>query len=66
MPLVALLLYPMLGLVLEGAPKRAYLAMLIGPVFVAWRAWLTLQTRLTQSDAAWVRTPRRSERAVSR
>lgn len=54
---VALLyVYPLLGLALERAPLRAYLAILTGPVFMVWRTGLALQARLGRRTVTWVRT----------
>jgi hypothetical protein len=54
----ALILYPLLGLALERAPLRAYLAILSGPAFIVWRTWLALAAR-SRREVTWVRTPRR-------
>ena len=54
----ALALYPLLGLALERAPLRAYLVILSGPLFILWRTWLALRTRLGRAGLEWVRTPR--------
>jgi len=54
--LVALFIYPFLGLVLERAPLRAYLAIVSGPLFILWRVWLSLLARLGRRDIHWVRT----------
>jgi cellulose synthase/poly-beta-1,6-N-acetylglucosamine synthase-like glycosyltransferase len=60
--LCALVLYPFLGLTLERAPWRAYLVIWTGPVFVLWRTWLAVRSRLWGRSVRWVRTPRRVER----
>ena len=52
----ALFLYPMFGLLLEGAPAKAYAAMSLGPVFIAWRTWLSLIARFRGGRITWVRT----------
>ncbi len=52
----ALFLYPYWGLLASGAPRRAYLVMLSGPVFIAWRTWLALRVRLRRGAVPWVRT----------
>jgi 1,2-diacylglycerol 3-beta-glucosyltransferase len=57
----ALLAYPLLGLVLEHAPMRAYLAILSGPPFIVWRTWLAILSRRGGTQVAWVRTPRRQD-----
>lgn len=60
--LVALLVYPLMGLVLERAPARVHLALLWGAPYVLWRSALRLWTRLRPATGIWVRTPRSSER----
>lgn len=54
----ALVLYPFLGLALAHAPRRAYLVILTGPVFILWRTALALVAR-SQREVTWVRTARR-------
>lgn len=54
--LIALLLYPLLGLFLERAPRRAYLAVCAGPAYVLWRTWLAVTTKVSGTAFAWVRT----------
>jgi cellulose synthase/poly-beta-1,6-N-acetylglucosamine synthase-like glycosyltransferase len=56
---IALLLYPILGLLLARAPGRAYAAVFLGPVFAVWRTWLALSARFLRRPTVWVRTPRR-------
>jgi len=51
-----LFLYPLFGLILEGAPFRAYLAILSGPVFILWRTWLALRVRFRKKQVTWIRT----------
>ena len=60
--LLALLIYPLLGLALERAPLRAYLVLLTGPAFIVWRTWLALVSRPGRRTISWVRTPRRAAR----
>lgn len=57
---VALVAYPLLGLVLERAPRRAFVAIWLGPFFIVWRTWLSVVARWGKA-VQWVRTPRRSE-----
>jgi cellulose synthase/poly-beta-1,6-N-acetylglucosamine synthase-like glycosyltransferase len=52
-----LFIYPLIGLALERAPARAYLAILAGPFFILWRTWLALRLRLGRTTVTWVRTP---------
>jgi cellulose synthase/poly-beta-1,6-N-acetylglucosamine synthase-like glycosyltransferase len=53
---VTLLCYPLIGLFLEHAPPRAYLAILSGPVFIVWRTWVALAARAGLRPPVWVRT----------
>jgi len=53
-----LFLYPVMGLVLERAPLRAYLAILSGPAFIIWRTWVAVLSRVTGEPVVWVRTAR--------
>ncbi len=57
--LLLLFFYPLIGLALEGAPLRAYLVMMSGPIFILWRSWLNLQSRLGLKPVSWERTPHR-------
>jgi 1,2-diacylglycerol 3-beta-glucosyltransferase len=52
----ALFVYPLIGLALEKAPLRAYLAILSGPFFIVWRTWLALVARLDSKPVNWIRT----------
>jgi cellulose synthase/poly-beta-1,6-N-acetylglucosamine synthase-like glycosyltransferase len=52
----AIFVYPLLGLFLEKAPLRAYLAILSGPVFIVWRTWLALTSRFGGRNVVWIRT----------
>jgi cellulose synthase/poly-beta-1,6-N-acetylglucosamine synthase-like glycosyltransferase len=52
----ALFLYPLLGLVLERAPARAYLIILTGPLYVLWRTALAVKARYSRKPVVWVRT----------
>ena len=53
---VALLTYPLIGLALERAPFRAYIAILLGPYFILWRTWLALVSRFGRKQVTWIRT----------
>ena len=53
---VTLLIYPMVGLGLERAPVRAYIAILLGPFFILWRTWLALISRFGGKQVTWIRT----------
>jgi 1,2-diacylglycerol 3-beta-glucosyltransferase len=56
--IVALLVYPLVGLALERAPARAYIAILLGPYFILWRTWLALISRFGKKQVTWIRTER--------
>jgi cellulose synthase/poly-beta-1,6-N-acetylglucosamine synthase-like glycosyltransferase len=59
--LVVLLgIYPLIGLALERAPGRAYLAIWLGPLFILWRTALGVSARFRREQVKWVRTPRRA------
>jgi 1,2-diacylglycerol 3-beta-glucosyltransferase len=53
---VTLLIYPLVGLALERAPVRAYIAILLGPYFILWRTWLALSSRFGGKQVPWIRT----------
>ena len=54
--LVTLLIYPLVGLALERAPLKAYIAILLGPYFILWRTWLALISRFGAKQVTWIRT----------
>ncbi|RMF46108.1 MAG: glycosyltransferase [Anaerolineae bacterium] len=54
---VALFLYPFWGLWRVRAPLKAYLVILTGPVFIAWRTWLAMRVRWQRTAVPWIRTP---------
>jgi cellulose synthase/poly-beta-1,6-N-acetylglucosamine synthase-like glycosyltransferase len=58
---VAWILYPILGLVADRAPRWAFRSILIGPAYLIWRLWISLLVRLRRGRIAWVRTRRRDE-----
>lgn len=53
---VTLFAYPLVGLALERAPIRAYIAILLGPYFIVWRTWLALISRFGKKQITWIRT----------
>ena len=53
---VTLLIYPLVGLALERAPVRAYIAILLGPYFILWRTWLAFISRFREKQVTWIRT----------
>jgi hypothetical protein len=53
---VLLMIYPLVGLALEHAPARAYVAILLGPYFILWRTWLALLSRFGKKQVTWIRT----------
>lgn len=55
---IGLAIYPLLGLAMERAPVRAYLAILSGPVFILWRTVIGILAR-SGKPVEWVRTARR-------
>lgn len=48
--------YPLIGLALEKAPLKAYLAILTGPFFILWRTGLALAARFGSKPVTWIRT----------
>ena len=54
--------YPFGGLILEGAPLRAYIAILLGPFFIVWRTLLAVTARYSRQSARWIRTPHGEKR----
>lgn len=52
----ALLIYPLVGLALERAPVKAYIAILSGPYFILWRTWLAFISRFGKKQVTWIRT----------
>jgi cellulose synthase/poly-beta-1,6-N-acetylglucosamine synthase-like glycosyltransferase len=54
-------LYPVVGLIIDRAPVWAFRALLLGPVYLAWRLWISILVRLRGDRIAWVRTRRREE-----
>jgi cellulose synthase/poly-beta-1,6-N-acetylglucosamine synthase-like glycosyltransferase len=57
-----LLAYPFLGLFIERAPLRAYVAVLLGPVYIVWRTWLAVVSRFRVKRVEWIRTPHGDQR----
>ena len=55
---ICLAAYLLIGLALERAPLRAYVAILIGPLFILWRTALSIRARFGR-PVEWVRTARR-------
>ena len=49
-------IYPLVGLALERAPVRAYVAILLGPYFILWRTWLAFISRFGRKRVTWIRT----------
>lgn len=58
---LAWIAFPFLGLWISGAPKKLYLALLLGPVYVLWRIWVGLSAALRGKKVTWVRTQRQEE-----
>jgi len=57
-----LFVYPFIGLALEKAPLKAYLAILSGPLFILWRTWLVVIARFGSKPVTWVRTAHGGQR----
>lgn len=53
--------YPFLGLIVDRAPGWAYKALLLGPVYLVWRLWISVLVRLRGDRTEWIRTLRRDE-----
>jgi cellulose synthase/poly-beta-1,6-N-acetylglucosamine synthase-like glycosyltransferase len=53
--------YPLLGLVIDRAPARSFRVLLVGPVYLLWRLWISTLVRLRGGQVAWIRTRRREE-----
>jgi cellulose synthase/poly-beta-1,6-N-acetylglucosamine synthase-like glycosyltransferase len=53
---ILLFIYPYLGLLLERAPLKAYLALMSGPLFILWRSGLALSARWRGKSVIWIRT----------
>lgn len=52
-------LFPLFGLWAARAPATTYRALLIGPVYIVWRIWLSVWSRVRYRRVEWVRTARR-------
>ncbi|HEY7066113.1 MAG TPA: glycosyltransferase family 2 protein [Chloroflexota bacterium] len=50
--------YLLAGLALAGAPRRAYVALLGAPLYIAWKVNLYARALVGARTAAWVRTAR--------
>jgi cellulose synthase/poly-beta-1,6-N-acetylglucosamine synthase-like glycosyltransferase len=59
----AWVLYPVLGLTIDRAPAWAFRALLLGPVYLLWRLWISVLVRLRGDRVRWIRTQRREESA---
>lgn len=55
------MLFPFLGLWVDGAPLSAYQSLLYGPVYLFWRLWLGCQARIRGRQIQWIRTRRHEE-----
>lgn len=58
---VSFALYPILALLLAGAPSSLYLCLAFAPFYVLWRTVVGLGVRLQRGSRGWVRTPRKAE-----
>lgn len=53
--------YTFAGLKLAGAGRRAYLALLMAPIYIAWKLWIYVIAALgLRGESTWVRTERRT------
>lgn len=51
--------YTLTGLRLAGAGRRAYLALLTAPIYIAWKVWIYMIAALgLRGESTWVRTER--------
>ena len=60
--LFVLFLYPFIGLFLERASARLYLAMLLGLIYIGWRTLLLFKVRFGRRQVTWKRTPHGQKR----
>lgn len=59
--LIAWIAYPFLGLIVDRAPGWAYKALLLGPIYLVWRLWISVLVRIRGDRTEWIRTLRREE-----
>jgi cellulose synthase/poly-beta-1,6-N-acetylglucosamine synthase-like glycosyltransferase len=59
--LVAWSLYPVTGLIADRAPLWSFKTLLLGPLYLVWRLWISALARKRGDRIAWVRTQRREE-----
>ncbi len=55
---ILLFAFPLINLVFDRAPLKAFLVILTGPVFIVWRSALGIYSRFLRRKLDWVRTPR--------
>ena len=58
---LAWVLFPFLGLWIDGAPASAYRALVHVPFYLLWRLWLGFWARVRGERVRWIRTRRREE-----
>lgn len=51
-------LHILAGLILSGAPARAYLALGYSPIYIAWKLWIYGQALVSTRTMRWIRTSR--------
>jgi hypothetical protein len=56
--IAALLLHLVAGGVLARLSARAYLSLLIAPVYILWKCWVYFTAMLGRSGGGWIRTGR--------
>jgi hypothetical protein len=52
------IIYILAGLLLSGASKKVYQALLYAPAFVVWKVWLYLRVLIGLDRKGWARTAR--------
>ncbi len=56
--IAALLLYLVAGIILARLSLRAYLSLLVAPVYIGWKCWVYVAALFGRSGSSWVRTGR--------
>jgi cellulose synthase/poly-beta-1,6-N-acetylglucosamine synthase-like glycosyltransferase len=59
--ILAWILVPVFGLLFDRAPASLYPYIFLGPVYAAWRNWISLLAILRLDQLQWVRTKRSEE-----
>jgi cellulose synthase/poly-beta-1,6-N-acetylglucosamine synthase-like glycosyltransferase len=61
--IVAWILFPFVGLLVDRAPRWTYETLLYAPVYAAWRIVQGARATLRRGQVEWIRTRRREEQA---